>query len=150
MLTSLPHDIYGRILAGSPDAILICDHTGTVQYWNAAAERIFGFAATEAVGASLDLIIPERLRTRHWAGWEKTMRTGVTHYSEGQLLAVPATTKDGRLISIEFSIQLVTERSNGQIEWVIAVIRDVTARYAREKEIRVELSALKAKTSVQP
>jgi PAS domain S-box-containing protein len=150
MLTSLPDDLYGRILAGSPDAILVCDHTGTVQYWNAAAERIFGFGATEAVGASLDLIIPEQLRTRHWAGWEKTMRTGVTHYSEGQLLAVPATTKDGRRISIEFSIQLVTERPSGRIEWVIAVIRDVTARYGREKEIRAELSALKAKTSVQP
>jgi len=106
MLTSLPPDLYGRILAGSPDAILICDSAGMVRSWNAAAERVFGFGTTEAVGASVELIIPERLRARHWAGWEETMRTGVTHYSEGQLLAVPATTRGGRQISIEFSIQL--------------------------------------------
>ena len=144
MLTSLPADLYGRILAGSPDAVLICDHTGTVRYWNAAAERVFGFATTEAVGASLDLIIPERLRARHWAGWEETMRTGVTHYSAGQLLAVPAIAKGGAQISIEFSIQLVTA-ADGQIEWVVAVIRDVSERYGREKAIRAELTALKAK-----
>jgi PAS domain S-box-containing protein len=114
-----------------------------VRYWNAAAERVFGFDATEAVGASMELIIPERLRARHWAGWEETMRTGVTRYGEGQLLAVPATTKGGQRISIEFSIQLVKERSNGPIEWVVAVIRDVTERYGREKAIRAQLTALK-------
>jgi PAS domain S-box-containing protein len=150
MLTSLPPDLCGRILAGSPDAILICDPTGMVRYWNTAAERVFGFDATEAVGASMELIIPERLRARHWAGWEETMRTGVTHYGEGQLLAVPATTKGGRPISIEFSIQLVKEPSNAKIEWVVAVIRDVTERYGREKAIRAELAALKARTSVSP
>jgi PAS domain S-box-containing protein len=96
MLPSSPHDLYGRILAESPDAILICDHTGMVRYWNAAAERVFGFGVTEAVGASLDLIIPERLRARHWAGWEETMRTGLTRYGDGQLHAVPAIIKGGR------------------------------------------------------
>jgi PAS domain S-box-containing protein len=144
MLASLPHDLFGRILSGSPDAILICDHTGMTRYWNAAAERIFGFGATEAVGASMDLIIPERLRGRHWAGWEETMKTGVTHYGEGHLLAVPALTKGGRQISIEFSIQLL-KAVDGQIEWVVAVIRDVTERYGREKEIRAQLRALEAK-----
>jgi PAS domain S-box-containing protein len=144
MLTSLPADLCGRILAGSPDAVLICDHTGMVRYWNAAAERVFGFATTEAVGASLDLIIPERLRARHWAGREKTMRTGLTRYGDGQLLAVPAIAKGGAQISIEFSIQVVTA-ADGQIEWVVAVIRDVTERYGREKAIRAELTALKAK-----
>lgn len=87
---TLLHDLSARILNGSPDAILICDHTGTVRYWNAAAERVFGFRATAALGVSMNLIIPERLRARHWAGWEATMRTGVTRYGEGQLLAVPA------------------------------------------------------------
>ena len=149
MLTSLPHDIYGRILAASPDAILICDRTGMVRYWNAAAERVFGFGATEAVGASLDLIIPERLRARHWAGWEETMRTGLTRYGDGQLLAVPAMAKSGAQISIEFSIQLVTA-ADGRIEWVVAIIRDVTDRYDREKAIRAELTALKAKERPSP
>lgn len=143
MLSALPPDLYARILACSPDAILICDPMGIVRYWNVAAERVFGFGATEAVGASLELVIPERLRARHWAAWEETMRTGVTHYSEGQLLAVPATTKGGRQISIEFSIQLV-RGAHGPIEWVVAIVRDVTERYGREKALRAELAALKA------
>jgi PAS domain S-box-containing protein len=138
-----------RILAASPDAILICDQAGTIQYWNAAAERVFGFRTTEAVGASLNLIIPERHRARHWAGWEATMQTGITRYSEGQLLAVPALHKDGRQISIEFSIQLVQD-AEGRIEWVVATIRDVTQRFVREKELRAQLQALRAQSQPRP
>jgi PAS domain S-box-containing protein len=143
---SLLQELAVRILDGSPDAVLICDRAGIVRYWNAAAERIFGFSAAEAVGASMDLIIPERLRARHWAGWERVMRTGITRYGEGQLLAVPALHKDGRQISIEFSIQLL-EDAGGQIEWVVAIIRDVTERFLREKNLRVELKALQERAS---
>lgn len=145
-IAALPHDLPVRILDGSPDAILICDHAGTVRYWNVAAERVFGFRVTEALGVSMNLIIPERLRARHWAGWEATMRTGVTRYGEGQLLAVPALHKDGRQVSIEFSIQLMKD-ADGQIEWVVAVIRDVTDRFIREKDLRAQLKALQTKTT---
>ena len=148
-IAALPHALPVRILDGSPDAILICDHAGTVRYWNVAAERVFGFRGTEALGVSMNLIIPERLRTRHWAAWEATMRTGVTRYGEGQLLAVPALHKDGRQVSIEFSIQLVKD-ADGQIEWVVAVIRDVTERFIREKNLRAQLKALQAKTTGHP
>jgi PAS domain S-box-containing protein len=137
-------DLAVRILDGSPDAVLVCDRTGTVHYWNIAAERVFGFRATEAVGASMDLIIPERLRARHWAGWESAMKTGGTRYSEGQLLAVPAAHKDGRQISIEFSIELL-KGADGAVELVVAFIRDVTERYDREKALRMRLSALERK-----
>jgi PAS domain S-box-containing protein len=143
---ALLHDLSARILDGSPDAILICDHAGMVRYWNAAAERVFGFPVSEALGVSMNLIIPERLRARHWAGWEATMRTGVTRYGEGQLLAVPARHKDGRQVSIEFSIQLLKD-ADGQIEWVVAVIRDVTERFIREKTLRAQLNAVEAKSS---
>ena len=142
-VAGLPHDLPGRILDDSPDAILICDHAGAVRYWNAAAERVFGFRITEALGASLNLIIPERFRARHWSNWETTMRTGVTRYGEGQLLAVPALHKDGRQVSIEFSIQLIRE-GEGQIAWVVAIIRDVTERFNREKELRAQLKSLQA------
>jgi PAS domain S-box-containing protein len=138
---ALRDDLPRRIVDGSPDAILICDRSGTVRLWNAAAERVFGFRATEALGTSLNLIIPERLRGRHWAGWEAAMSTGMTRYAEGQLLAVPALHKDGRHISIEFSIQLVKDE-DGRIESVVAIIRDVTERYSREKALRAQLQAL--------
>jgi PAS domain S-box-containing protein len=145
-IAALPDDLPARILDGSPDAILICDHAGTVRYWNAAAERVFGFRVTEALGVSMNLIIPERLRARHWTGWEATMTTGVTRYGEGQLLAVPALHKDGREISIEFSIQLLRD-ADGQIEWVVAVVSDMTERFNREKDLRAQLKALQAKTT---
>jgi PAS domain S-box-containing protein len=134
-MPALPSDLPLRILDGSPDAILICDPSGIVRYWNAAAERVFGFRASETVGASMNLIIPERLRTRHWTGWDRAIRTGATRYGEGQLLAVPAMHKDGRRISIEFSIQFLKD-AEGQTNWVVAVIRDVTERYLREKALR--------------
>jgi PAS domain S-box-containing protein len=139
-MSTLPHDLPLRILDGSPDAILICDPSGIVRYWNAAAERVFGFRPSEALGASMDLIIPDRFRARHWTGWENAMRTGVTRYGEGQLLAVPALSKDGRRISIEFSIQLVKD-TDGQTRWVAAIIRDVTERYLREKALRAQMTA---------
>ena len=134
-LMRLPDDLATRILAGSPDAILICDRMGVVRYWNRGAERVFGFSSVEIVGASMDLIIPEHLRTRHWAAWDAAMKTGVTTYDGGQLLAVPALHKEGRQISIEFSIQLLKDQ-NGQVEWVVAVLRDVTERFEREKALR--------------
>ena len=82
----------------------------------------------------MDLIIPERLRSRHWQGWDATMKSGVTQYADGQLLAVPALHKDGRQVSIEFSLQLVKD-VRGQIEWIVAIVRDVTERYIREKAL---------------
>lgn len=134
---ALPADLPGRILDGSPDAVLICDRSGIVRYWNAAAERVFGFSAPDALGRSMDLIIPERLRARHWRGWDATMESGVTRYADGRLLAVPALHKDGRQVSIEFSLQLVKD-AGGRIEWIVAIIRDVTERYNREKAFRVK------------
>jgi len=147
-IVALPHDLAERVLDGSPDAILICDPAGTVRYWNAAAERVFGFPVNEALGVSMSLIIPERLRARHWAAWESTMRTGITRYGGGQLLAVPALHKDGRQISIEFSIQLVKD-AGGLIEWVVAVIRDVTERYRHEKAQQARLQLLETRMAEQ-
>ena len=147
-IVALPHDLAERVLDGSSDAILICDPAGTVRYWNAAAERIFGFPVNEALGVSMSLIIPERLRARHWAAWEATMRTGITRYGDGQLLAVPALHKDGRQISIEFSIQLVKD-AGGLIEWVVAVIRDVTERYRHEKAQQARLQLLETRMAEQ-
>jgi PAS domain S-box-containing protein len=141
-VTSLPSDVPDRILLGSPDAVVVCDPAGWIRLWNRGAERIFGFSRSEAVNASLEIIIPARLRARHWAGWKTAMSSGQTRYAEGQMLAVPALRKDGTEISIEFSIQLL-EDANGRVEWVVAIVRDATERYARDKALRAELAALR-------
>ena len=143
-MATLPDDLPRRLLDGSPEAILVADRAGVIRAWNAAATRLFGFGEAEAVGASMDLIIPARLRGRHWAGWETVMRTGATRYGDGQLLAVPATHQDGRTRSVEFSIQLLRDEA-GAVAWVAAVFRDVTERFEREKALRLRLRALEAK-----
>lgn len=143
-MDGLPDDLPRRILDGSPDAVLVSDRAGAIRGWNAAAERLFGFPASEALGVSMDIIVPERLRGRHWGGWDHVMETGVTRYGDGQLLAVPALHKDGRQLSVEFSIQLLKDPA-GRIEWVVAIFRDVTERFQRDKALKLRLKELEAK-----
>jgi PAS domain S-box-containing protein len=133
-----------RIVAGGADAILFADREGVIRMWNSGAERIFGWSAAEAVGQSLDLIIPERLRGRHWEGWDRVMQTGVSRYGAGETLAVPALRKDGAPLSIEFTIALVRDDA-GAILGPAAIVRDVTARFAREKELRAKVKELEGK-----
>jgi PAS domain S-box-containing protein len=132
-----------RIVEGAADAILFTDREGIVRLWNAGAERMFGWTAAEAVGQSMDMIIPERLRARHWANWDKVMETGQTRYAT-EVLAVPALRKDGAPLSIEFTIQLVRDDA-GKILGPVAIVRDVTERFKREKELRLRVKELEAK-----
>lgn len=136
-------DLAARILDAAADAVLFTDRGGTIRLWNRGAERIFGFTAEEAVGQNLDLIIPERLRERHWANWDRVMETGQTRYST-ETLAVPAQRKDGAPLSIEFTIQLVRDDA-GHILGPAAIVRDVTPRFRRDKELRARLRELEAK-----
>jgi PAS domain S-box-containing protein len=129
------------ILAASADAVLATDLQGIVTFWNPGAVRIFGFTAEEAVGASLDLIIPERLRGRHWDGWRHVMASGETRYGAGDLLSVPALTKDGRRISVEFTIVLLRDAAGG-LAGVAAVLRDVTARFEEMRRLKRALADL--------
>jgi PAS domain S-box-containing protein len=136
--------LYRQIIEGSPDAIVLGDAKGVIRLWNAGARAMFGFTAEEAVGQSMDIIIPERLRGRHWDGYHKVMATGISRYGSGDLLAVPAITKDGRTISIEFTIQMLKGPA-GEILGPVATIRDVTKRFQREKEMARRLKELEAK-----
>src|SRR3954452_23260675 len=97
-------DLGDRILTTVSDAIIAADRDGVIRFWNPGAERIFGYAASEAEGQSLDLIVPERQRARHWDGHREVMSTGQSRYGEGDLLAVPSLRKDGTRISVEFTI----------------------------------------------
>jgi PAS domain S-box-containing protein len=124
-----------RVVAEAPDGILYADSEGIIRFWNAGCERIFGFTAEEAVGQSLDIIIPPALRERHWKGFEATIRTGETRYGAGDLLSVPALRKDGARISVEFSITPFRDQSRS-IVGMAAIMRDVTKRFEEMKALR--------------
>jgi PAS domain S-box-containing protein len=137
--------IAARIVEGAADAVLFTDRAGKILLWNSGAERMFGWTAAEAVGKSMELIIPDRLRARHWQNWDRVMETGVTRYAT-DVLAVPALRKDGAPLSIEFTIQLVRDEA-GKIVGPAAIVRDVTARFQREKELRAKVKELEAKVA---
>ncbi|MGH8006594.1 MAG: PAS domain-containing protein [Candidatus Binatia bacterium] len=134
--------LYRQIIENCPDAIVFADRDGVIRLWNAGAEAMFGYQAEEAIGQSLDVIIPERLRGRHWEGYHKVMATGVTRYGK-ELLAVPALRKDGTRISLEFSITLL-RNATGEPIGTAAVIRDVTARWQQDKALRERVAVLEA------
>ena len=127
----------------APDAILISDADGIIRFWNPGAARIFGFTSQEAVGQSLDIIIPGALRERHWRGYAETIRTGQTRYGAGDLLTVPALRKDGTRISVEFSIVPFRD-SAGRMTGMGAIMRDVTRRFEELKTLRKALAEPKA------
>ncbi len=132
-----------RIVDESHLAIIFGDREGRIQLWNRGAEEMFGWSAAEVMGQSMDMIIPEKHRPRHWEGYAQVMQTGITKYGKS-LLAVPALTKDGRRISIEFNISLLRTPA-GEILGAAATIQDVTARWERDKELRARLAAAEAK-----
>jgi PAS domain S-box-containing protein len=144
MTESADHDwLCRKIVENSPMAIMFADREGKIRLWNSGAETVFGYMAKEALGQSLDLIVPERQRQRHWEGWDKVMASGVTKYGRDPL-AVPAMRKDGSRISIEFNVVLVRADS-GELAGVAAMVQDVTARWQKQKEMNARLAALEAK-----
>ena len=138
-------DLCLQIVEEARDAIIFADRDGIIRLWNRGAESIFGYRAEEVLGRSLDLIVPERFRDRHWEGYRRVMATGVTRYSEG-LLAVPATGKDGRRISLEFTISLLRGK-DGEVAGAAAIVRDVTEAWQREKALKERLAALETRVS---
>ena len=134
----LENVIARALLEGESEAIVASDAEGIIQFWNAGATRVFGFTADEALGQSLDIIIPERLRARHWDGYRETMRTGKSRYGSGDLLSVPALRKDGAQISVEFTIAVV-RGEQGDMVGLVAVMRDATKRFNELKALRKEL-----------
>jgi PAS domain S-box-containing protein len=122
------------------DAIVVSDASGAINLWNPAAVRLFGFTQAEALGNSLDLIIPERLRERHWAGYGKTMASAETRYAH-DVLRVPAVHKDGRPLSIAFTVGLLYGPQR-EVKGIVAVIRDETTRFAEERNLRKRMAEL--------
>lgn len=136
----LASDLGKALLSSASDAIVATDREGLITFWNPGAERVFGFTAAEAAGQSLDLMIPENLRARHWAGYRQVMQTGESRYGHGDLLSVPALSKDGRRISVEFTI-VILRSAQGDIAGTVAVMRDVTKRFEEVRDLKRQLAA---------
>jgi PAS domain S-box-containing protein len=134
-----PAGLGEALLHSASDAIIATDREGRITFWNPGAERIFGFTAAEANGQSLDLIIPENLRARHWSGFRHTMATGTSRYGHGDLLSVPGLTRDGARISVEFTILLLRDGMEA-VTGTVAVMRDVTKRFEEVRELKRRLA----------
>jgi PAS domain S-box-containing protein len=134
-----------QLVNDTPDAVLVSDREGIIRYWNRGAEQMLGHTAAEAVGQTLDLIIPENLRERHWEGYRRVMASGETKYRTG-LLASPGIRKDGSRISLEFSMVLLRDES-GAMAGCASIMRDVTERWRKEKELKERLAACEGKRS---
>ena len=131
-----------QLVASIGDAVVVSDANGVIVLWNAGAERMFGHSEAEALGKTLDIITPERLRQRHWEGYDKSMATGTTKYGN-DLLRVPAIHKDGRTMSIAFSVAMLFE-ADGKVGSIVAIIRDETTRFAEDREMRKRITELEA------
>lgn len=142
MSGNIPEEYYRLIIDQAPDAILFSDREGIIRLWNRGCELVFGYNAEEALGQSLDLIIPERLQGRHWEGYHRVMETGTTHYGT-DLLSVPAQHKDGHQLSCAFSIVMLKD-AQGKLLGVASIMRDVTASFDRDKEQRKRIAELEA------
>jgi PAS domain S-box-containing protein len=128
------------ILSTRSDAIVAADRDGIIGFWNPGAVRLFGYSHDEAMSRSLDLIIPERLRQRHWDGYRRVIETGKSRYGQGDVLSVPAVRKDGATISVEFTI--VPLQSSGQMIGMVAIVRDVTRRFDEMRALKRKLAEL--------
>jgi PAS domain S-box-containing protein len=132
------------------DGVVVCDAAGAIIVWNPAATRIFGFTEADALGQSLDLIIPERQRQRHWDGYHKTMDTGETRYG-ADVLRVPALHKEGKPLSIAFTVAMLYT-PEGKVASIAAIVRDETVRWGEERALKAKVAQLEAalKASAAP
>lgn len=127
------------VLSTSSDAIVAADAEGIICFWNPGAERIFGYTSDAAVGQSLDIIIPERLRKRHWEGYSRVIKSGESRYGHGDLLSVPGLRKDGATVSIEFTITPLRDQA-GRLIGMAAIMRDVSKRFEEIRTLKRRLA----------
>lgn len=129
------------------DAVIASDPSGAINLWNPSATRMFGFTEAEALGKSLDIIIPQRQQQRHWDGYHKTMETGITKYGN-DVLRVPAVHKDGHTLSIAFTVAML-HTPDGKISAIVAVVRDESARFAEDRAQKKRLTELEMQVAAQ-
>jgi PAS domain S-box-containing protein len=135
------------LVAAAGDAVMVCDAQGAITLWNPACERMFGHAEADVLGKTMDMIIPERLRKRHWDGYEKTMATGITKYGH-DVLRVPAVHKDGHTMSIAFTVAMLYT-PDGKVSSIASIIREETHRFNDERALKKRLAELEAQLAAK-
>ena len=138
---------YKMLVESVGDAVMACDAAGAITMWNLSCERMFGFSQQDAMGKSLDLIIPQRQRQRHWDGYHHTMKTGITKYGN-DVLRVPAVHKDGHTLSIAFTVSML-HSPDGVVSHIVAVVRDESVRFAEDRDLRKRLMELESQLAAQ-
>ena len=141
----ISHAVAEAILSMRSDAIIAADREGIIHFWNSGAGRLFGYSPDEAISRSLDFIIPERLRQRHWDGYRRVMETGKSRYGESDVLSVPAVRKDGTIISVEFTV--LPLQNAGRMIGMVAIMRDVTSRFNEMRALKRKLAELSSDPS---
>jgi PAS domain S-box-containing protein len=131
---------YQALITSVGDGIMASDAKGLITLWNPACTRLFGFTEAEAMGKSLDLIIPQRQQKPHWEGYDKTMATGITKYGN-DVLRVPAMHKDGHTLSIAFTVSML-HNPDGSVSAIVAVIRDESVKFAQERTLKKRITEL--------
>ena len=135
------------LVAAVGDGVMVCDASGAITLWNPACERLFGHTEAEVLGKSMDMIIPERLRKRHWEGYDKTMATGITKYGH-DVLRVPAVDKQGNALSIAFTVAML-HGADGKVSAIAAIIRDETSRFNDERALKKRVADLEAQVAAK-
>ena len=136
-------NLFEAIVEQAPDAIIFADRGGAIRVWNRGAEAVFGYAAAEVLGKSLDVIIPERLRGAHWEGFRRAIDTGQTKYGN-RVLTTRSVHKNGRKLYVDLSFGLLKDEA-GAVIGAMAVGRDGTARYLSDGALRVRVAELEKK-----
>jgi PAS domain S-box-containing protein len=133
------------LIEQAPDAVIFADRDGVIREWNASAERIFGHSREEAIGQSLDIIVPERFREAHWNGYRRALEAGETKYV-GQAMPTRSARKDGETIYVELTFAIVKD-DGGNVLGALANARDISERWAREREQAARLKELEARAA---
>jgi PAS domain S-box-containing protein len=143
MATSLQPELCSSLIEDLADAVIFTDRTGRIQLWNAGAEAVFGHAAGDVIGRPLDVLVPERLRSAHWAGFDAAIETGQMKHGRGSM-TTRSVHQDGRDLYVDMSFALVRDEA-GEVRGAVAVARDITARFVADKESRKRLAELEAR-----
>jgi PAS domain S-box-containing protein len=138
---------FQALVASVGDGVMASDAQGLIILWNPACQRMFGFTEAEALGKSLDLIIPQRQQKPHWDGYHKTMATGITKYGN-DVLRVPAVHKDGHTLSIAFTVSML-HTADGAVSAIVAVIRDESVKFAEERGLRKRVMELETQLAAR-